>query len=224
MARRAVYNVGMSDIGWNSVEIEEEQRPRVTPEDLQAMVQELDPEEYDEPVQEFLQELERGGEPETLKRAATLLLQDEVDFSPELRAAGVEPDEQLISLLLAVGADADACNAYGEPPLHLAAKYGYERIVDMLLAAGASVRVRNSRGLLAADVAQSRELAARLAPPRAQDVVLPPEIEDADVEDEACGCHEHGCGCSHHHEHDCGCSHHHGGACECGHSGHKTGF
>ena len=209
------YDGRMSDIGWNSVEIAEEERPRVTPEDLRELLAELDPEEYDEPVQEFLAELERGGEPEDLRRAATLLLQDEVDFAPELQSAGIEPDEQLISLLLAVGADANAGNAYGEPPLHLAARYGYTRIAEMLLAAGANPRVHNSRGLLAAEVAATPELAALLTPPLPQDA-LPPEIEDADLED-------HACGCSHHHEHahhHCSCGHDHdeccGRDCECG--------
>ena len=214
------YDTHMSDIGWNSVEIGEEERPRVTPEDLQEMLADLDPEELDEPVQEFLSELERGGDAEDLRRAATLLLQDEVDFAPELQSAGIEPDEQLISLLLAVGADVNAGNAYGEPPLHLAARYGYSRIVDMLLAAGANLRVRNSRGELAADVAADAQLAARLAPPLPEDA-LPPEIEDADLEpseESHCCCHEHGHSCScghHHHHHHCDCGGH-GKDCECG--------
>lgn len=210
------YDGAMSDIGWNSVEIGEEERPRVTAEDLREMLADLDPEEYDEPVQEFLAELERGGEPEELRRAATLLLQDEVDFAPELQSAGIEPDEALIALLLAVGADANAGNAYGEPPLHLAARYGYPRIAEMLLAAGASPRVHNSRGELAAEVAATPELAALLAPPQPQDM-LPPEIEDADLEEDDCHHHhEHGCCCGHHHEP----GHHH---CECGHEGCECG-
>ena len=216
------YDEHMSDIGWNSVEIGEKERPRVTAEDLHEMLVDLDPEEYDEPVQEFLAELERGGDPEDLRRAATLLLQDEVDFAPELQAAGIEPDEQLISLLLAIGADVNASNAYGEPPLHLAARYGYTRIVDMLLAAGADTRIRNSRGERAVDVAAHEEIAARVAPPQPQDM-LPPEVEDADVEEasETCCCHHHGehgegCTCGGHHHHDCECGKH-GKDCGCGH-------
>lgn len=189
----------MSDIGWNSVEIGEEERPRVTAEDLQEMLADLDPEDFDEPVQEFLNELEQGGEPEDLRRAATLLLQDEVDFSPELAAAGVEPDEQLIALLLAVGADANAANAYGQPPLHLAALYGYGRIVEMLLAAGANPRLHNARGETAAQLARSPELAARLTPPEPD--MLPPEVEDADAEEGCCHCggEDEPCHCGHHH-------------------------
>lgn len=204
----------MSDIGWNSVEIGEDEKPRVTAEDLREMLADIDPDDFDEPVQEFLTELEQGGDPEDLRRAATLLLQDEVDFSPELREAGIEPDEQLIALLLAVGADTNACNAYGEPPLHLAAKYGYAPIVEMLLAAGADVRAHNTRGQTAAQLAATPELAARLAPPQRD--MLPPEVEDADCEPEEerhCSC-GHECGCGHHHhegshECHCGCGHHH---------------
>ncbi|MCH5284881.1 MAG: ankyrin repeat domain-containing protein [Akkermansiaceae bacterium] len=203
----------MSDIGWNSVEIRKEERPRVTAHELRQMMADLDPGDYDEPVQEFLHELEHGGSPEDLQRAATLLLQDEVDFAPELQAAGVEPDAQLIMLLLAVGADPNAANAYGEPPLHLAARYGYTEIVQMLLQAGANLRLPDSRGKLAADLACSPELAALLTPP--QPDYLPPEIEDADAEP------GQGCSCGHHHEpgQGCSCGHHHepGQGCSCGH-------
>ena len=210
-----VYDNRMSDIGWNSVEIGEEERPQVTAEDLREMLADLDPDDYDEPVQEFLNELERGGDPEDLRRAATLLLQDEVDFSPELAAAGVEPDEQLIALLLAVGANVNTANAYGQPPLHLAAQYGYASIVEMLLAAGADLRLHNSRGETAAQLAASPELAARLTPPTPD--MLPPEVEDADVEEHACSCHEHGhhhCECGEHGHHHCTCGGH-GGSCDC---------
>lgn len=198
----------MSDIGWNSVEISEEERPQVTAEDLQEMLAELDPEDFDEPVQEFLSELENGGDPDDLRRAATLLLQDEIDFSPELLAAGVAPDEQLIALLIAVGADVNAGNAYGQPPLHLAAQYGYSGIVEMLLAAGAKPQLHNSHGELAAELAATPELAARLMPQESS-----PEVEDAP--------HEHTCTCGHdHEEHECRCGHHHHGDdhdCSCGH-------
>lgn len=210
-----VYIACMSDLQWNSVTLEEDEKPRVTLEELQEMAADLDPDEYDEPVQEFLEALMKGEDEETLRRAATLLLQDEVDLAPDLAAVGVEPDEALIALLLAAGADVNARNAYGQPPLHLAAYYGYERIVDQLLAAGANLRNRNMHGRFAAEVAATPGLAARLEPPYhpEDDAPLPPEIEDADYEAETghcCECGDADCECHHHHEPgECSCGHHH---------------
>mgnify|MGYP003293364043 CR=1 FL=1 len=127
-------------------------------------------------------------------------------------------------LLLAAGADVNARNAYGQPPLHLAAYYGYESIVEQLLAAGANLRTRNLHGRFAAEVAATPTLAARLEPPYHpdDDEPLPPEIEDADYEPEAecccggghdgeCSCGEHEYQCGHHgHDHgECSCGHHH---------------
>ncbi len=203
----------MSDLGWNSVTIEEDEKPRVGSEELREMARDLDPDDFDDDVRSFLHELLNGGDPAELRPAATLLLQDEIDLSPELAAMGVEPDEALISLLLACGADVSARNAYGQPPLHLAAQYGYGRIVDMLLTAGASICQRNEKGQLAADLAATPELAARLQPPPApweeEDAPLPSEIEDADLEHE-CTCeHDHGeCHC-HADGHECHCGHGH---------------
>ena len=77
------------------------------------MAADLDPDDFDEPVQEFLEELMRRDDPAELRRAATLLLQDEIDLSPDLAAMGVEPDEGLIILLLAVGADVNARSSRG---------------------------------------------------------------------------------------------------------------
>ncbi len=203
----------MSDLQWNSVTLEEEEKPRVLPEDLREMAADLDPDDFDEPVQEFLDALMNGEDPETLSRAATLLLQDEVDLAPDLAAVGVEPDSALIALLLAAGADVNARNAYGQPPLHLAAYYGYENIVDQLLAAGANLRTRNMHGRFAAEVAATPSLAARLEPPYhpEDDAPLPPEIEDADYEpDRDCCCGEPDCTCGGEHEQgECHCGHHH---------------
>ena len=208
---RLRYITRMSDLQWNSVTLEEDERPRVQPEELREMVADLDPDDFDEPVQEFLNAIMSGDEPEALRPAATLLLQDEVDLSPDLAAMGVEPDTALISLLLAAGADVNARNAYGQPPLHLAAYYGYESIVEQLLAAGANLRTRNAQGRFAADVAATPSLAARLEPPYhpEDDGPLPPEIEDADYDPEA----EHCCGGG---EGECRCDHE-GGECSCGH-------
>ena len=86
----------MSDLQWNSVTLEESEKPRVTLEDLREMAADLDPDDFDEPVQEFLNALMEDEDMETLRRAATLLLQDEVDLAPDLAAMGVEPDAQLI--------------------------------------------------------------------------------------------------------------------------------
>lgn len=204
----------MSDLQWNSVTIEEDEKPRVSVEELRDMAADLDPDDFDEPVQEFLEELMRIDDPAELRQAATLLLQDEIDLSPDLAAMGVEPDEGLIILLLAVGADVNARNAYGQPPLHLAAHYGYEAIVDRLLAAGANLRTRNVHGRFAAEVAATPSLAAKLEPPYhpEDDVPLPPEIEDADLDPEGDNGHHHcTCGHDHHHGHDCDC----GGECHC---------
>lgn len=208
----------MSDLQWNSVTIEEDEKPRVSVEELRDMAADLDPDDFDEPVQEFLEELMRCDDPAELRQAATLLLQDEIDLSPDLAAVGVEPDEGLIILLLAVGADVNARNAYGQPPLHLAAHYGYESIVDRLLAAGANLRTRNVHGRFAAEVAATPSLASKLEPPYhpEDDVPLPPEIEDADLDPEGDNGQHHHCTCGHdhHHGHDCDC----GGECHCHHS------
>lgn len=196
---------GMSDLGWNSVTVSEEEQPRVSMEDLREMMADLDPDDFDEPVQRFLDELAGAEDCEELKQAATMLLQDEIDFSPDMAALGIEPDEGLIALLLAVGADVNARNAYGQPPLHLAAKYGYKRIVEMLLASGARKTLHNSQGKLAVDETQDAELAELLMPPMDDEMPLPPEIEDADyvpAEEHECRCgeheHGHGCSCGHH--------------------------
>lgn len=212
MLKELEYTAAMSDLQWNSITLEEDEKPRVQPEELREMASDLDPDDFDEPVQEFLDAVMNGEDPGTLRQAATLLLQDEVDLAPDLASMGVEPDTGLIALLLAAGADVNARNAYGQPPLHLAAFYGYEQIVEQLLAAGASLRTRNTNGLFAAQVAATPALAARLEPPYhpEDDAPLPPEIEDADYDPEAhecCHCGGHDCDCNH--DHDCNCGHHH---------------
>lgn len=211
---------GMSDIEWNSVTVSDEEKPQVSMEELRELAADLDPDDFDEPVQEFLDELMQAEDVSDLQKAATLLLQDEIDFSPELAEMGIEPDRGLITLLIATGADVNALNAYGQAPLHLAAQYGYAPIAEMLLAAGAKVTVRNHAGKFAADLTDDAELKARLSPPSFfdEDMQLPPEIEDADYapphgEECSCGCHhEHGDG-------ECCCGHEHGGEheCRCGH-------
>ncbi len=188
----------MQENGWNTIVLGKEERPQVMQQDLLAMVHRLDPDDYDEAVQHFLEEFERGESSENLKRAATLLLQDEVDLSPELKEMDVQPDEKLIAVLLAMGADPDASNAYGEPPLHLASKYGYVNIAQMLLLAGADPRRHNSRGQLAIELANEPEMRALLSPPAEHT-------------------HEEHCNCGHHSD-NCHCGHDHcDGDCHCGH-------
>lgn len=206
---------GMSDLQWNSVPISEEEKPQVSVEELRDMAEELDPDEFDEPVQEFLRELMQSEDVSSLRPAATLLLQDEVDLAPELAEMGIEPDEGLISLLLAVGADVNARNPYGQAPLHVAARYGYESLVSLLLTAGADRRRRDASGRYAAELARTPELAERLTPPLAEgELALPPEMEDADyIPGEGDG-EEGGCAC-HHHDGACHC-HERRGSCGCG--------
>lgn len=202
----------MSDIQWNSVPISDEEKPTISLDELRDMAADLDPDDFDEPVQLFLEELMNSDDLPTLRQAATLLLQDEIDLSPDLASMGVEPDEDLITLLIAVGADVNARNAYGQPPLHLAACYGYESIVNRLLTAGASLRTRDIHGRFAAAVAATPALSALLEPPYHpdDDIPLPPEIEDADYCPED---HNHHCSCGHDHTQDphsgCSCGHHH---------------
>jgi uncharacterized protein len=81
-------------------------------------------------------------------------------------AAGNEP--KIVSLLLERGAMVDALSPNRTTPLMMAARYGAERSVDLLLARGADKRLRNDRDLDAAAFAKlgGREyLLARLASP-----------------------------------------------------------
>ncbi len=205
------YNAPMSDIAWNSVTIGDDEKPQISMEDLRELAADLDPDDFDEPVQEFLEELMKADDVEELQKASTLLLQDEIDFSPELAAMGIEPDEGLITLLIATGADVNALNAYGQSPLHLAAQYGYANIVDMLLTAGAKLTVRNHGGKLPADMTEDAALKERLTPAAAtmEDMPMPEGFADSVFEhlhSEAscdCGCHHEGG------EHECSCGHCH---------------
>ena len=206
----------MNSQDWNSITVDDAEKPQISMEDLRELAVDLDPDDFDEPVQEFLDELMKDDNTDDLKKAATLLLQDEIDFSPELAAMGVEPDLELITLLIATGADVNAHNPYGQTPLHVAAKYGYTPIAEMLLAAGAKVTVLSHDNKFPIDLAKDAELKKLLALP---DVFepdaspLPPEL--AAMMREAEGDQEHHCTCGHHHEHDCDCGHDHD--CTCGH-------
>lgn len=83
-----------------------------------------------------------------------------------LHYAASGPATALVELLLARGAEVDGASPNGSTPLMMAARYGNERNVDVLLARGADAKRRNERDLGAADFARlaGREaLAARLA-------------------------------------------------------------
>lgn len=82
-----------------------------------------------------------------------------------LHYACASPEPQAVQLLLGRGARIDARSPNGTTPLMMAARYGSEAAVDVLLKQGADARLRNDLNLSAADFAQQagREaLAARL--------------------------------------------------------------
>jgi len=76
-------------------------------------------------------------------------------------ASGAQP--QTVAWLLARGAKVDARAPNGSTPLMMAARYGAEPAVDLLLAGGADVNLRNALDLSAADFARQggRELLAK---------------------------------------------------------------
>jgi ankyrin repeat protein len=79
------------------------------------------------------------------------------------------PDPKVVAWLLEQGALAEAKSPNGSTPLMMAAGYGSEASVDVLLAKGADAAARNDLGMTAADFASraGRErLAQRLTPPK----------------------------------------------------------
>ena len=83
-----------------------------------------------------------------------------------LHYAAIGPAPMLVTMLLDRGARVDAPSPNHSTPLMLAARYGSEQAVDLLLARGADRRLRNDQGLDAADFARQAgraALAARLA-------------------------------------------------------------
>jgi ankyrin repeat protein len=80
-----------------------------------------------------------------------------------LHYAASGPEAQLVALLLARGAAIDAASPNGSTPLMMAAQYGSEDSVRLLVARGADPRLRNQLGLGAADFARraGRESLAR---------------------------------------------------------------
>lgn len=79
--------------------------------------------------------------------------------------AATGPDAGIVKLLLDRGAPIDASSPNGSTPLMMAAQYGSEATVDLLLARGADPKRRNDRNLKASDFArlgQRAELAEKL--------------------------------------------------------------
>ena len=74
-------------------------------------------------------------------------------WSP-LHYAATGPATPLVLLLLDRGATIDALSPNRTTPLMMAAQYGGEASVDLLLSRGASLRARNDHGLAAADFAR----------------------------------------------------------------------
>jgi hypothetical protein len=58
----------MSDLQWNSITLEDDEKPRVQPEELREMAADLDPDDFDEPVQEFLDAVMNGEMPRRCDR------------------------------------------------------------------------------------------------------------------------------------------------------------
>jgi len=75
-------------------------------------------------------------------------------WSP-LHYAASGPNPRIVELLLARGAAVDARSPNGSTPLMLAARYGSEESVRLLLAHGADAKPRNERDLDAADFARA---------------------------------------------------------------------
>lgn len=83
-------------------------------------------------------------------------------WSP-LHYAATGPNPKAVSFLLSRGAQVNALSPNGTTPLMMAARYGNEASVDVLLAAQADAKLRNQKDLTAADFAQEagREVLAR---------------------------------------------------------------
>jgi uncharacterized protein len=87
-------------------------------------------------------------------------------WSP-LHYAATGPEPKLVTLLIARGAQIESLSPNKTTPLMMAARYGDERNVDVLLAARANLKARNDKDLTAADfalLAGREKLAARLKP------------------------------------------------------------
>lgn len=79
---------------------------------------------------------------------------DRKGWTPLHYAASGPDGAAVVALLLERGASPDAASPNASTPLMMAARYGSEAAVDLLLARGASVRLRNDRDLDAAAFAR----------------------------------------------------------------------
>ncbi len=82
-----------------------------------------------------------------------------------LHYAATGPQARAVALLLDRGAEVDAPSPNRTTPLMMACRYGTDAAAELLLARGASLRLRNDRDMSAADFARSvgrTALAARL--------------------------------------------------------------
>jgi ankyrin repeat protein len=85
-------------------------------------------------------------------------------WSP-LHYAATGPEPRTVTLMLDRGAHIDAASPNRTTPLMMAARHGPEASLDLLIARGADPRLRNDKGLNAADLARQvgrESLAARL--------------------------------------------------------------
>lgn len=71
-----------------------------------------------------------------------------------LHYAASGPEPRVVALLLERGAAVDALSPNHSTPLMMAARYGDEAAVELLLSRGADARLRNDKGLNAADFAR----------------------------------------------------------------------
>jgi hypothetical protein len=78
---------------------------------------------------------------------------DKSGWTP-LHYAATGPDAAVVKLLVDRGAAVNAASPNRSTPLMMAAQYGSEDSVDLLLARGADPRLKNDRGLTAADFAR----------------------------------------------------------------------
>lgn len=84
-------------------------------------------------------------------------LQDDLGLTA-LHCAAKRGNSQLASLLIAHGADVDACAAWkGEAPIHYACKYGRTEVLDLLLKCGADSAIRTHEGRSPLDYASDKK-------------------------------------------------------------------